>query len=299
MEIKFKVFRYNPERDERPYYKDFAIDMKKGSTILDAMHRIKEEKDGSFTFRRSCRSNICGSCAIKVNGQSLLACKTQISEASINGQILLEPLDNMRVIKDLVVDMEIFWDKIKGVRPWLSTGYEKELPSSEFRMEPAAIKELDATSNCIFCGVCFSACETMLINKRYMGPTAIAKCYRFVSDPRDNLGPKRVDTLIALTGESLWLCADCHNCEEFCPKKVKVREAGDHLRQIATERGFIHQGFKTQVEELVKRGRLLEISEFETAMREKYKLPPIPPTSQGSIALIKRTRILNKIEESQ
>ena len=284
--VQLSVFRFNPSLHAKPYFDDFEIELAGGSTVLDALHKVKEEHDGSVTFRRSCRSNICGSCAVLANGQPILMCKTQVKDVSIDGKIIVEPLSNAQVIKDLVVDMDMFWEKIKCVQPWISTGYPDSLPEKEFRQDAAVVKEIDKTTDCIMCGICYSVCESIHNNQKYFGPHVMAKTYRFVADTRDNLGPKRVTKLIQLTGEALWLCVDCNNCEEFCPQKVKMLESGYQLRREAYKLGICHPGLIAAKGDLRGRGKLLEISEFEETMRGKYNIPDLKPKSDSAVRLM-------------
>jgi succinate dehydrogenase/fumarate reductase iron-sulfur protein len=284
--IKLSVFRFNPSKDARPYYDELELDLPEGATVLDAMNIAKEEHDGTITYRRSCRSNICGSCAAIVNGQGILMCKTQVAEIAIDGKLVVEPLTNNRVIKDLVVDMDNFWNKIESSQPWMSTGYPESLPKKEFLQDAKVVKEIDKTTDCIMCGICYSICESIHSNLKYFGPHVMAKTYRFVADDRDRLGEERVSRLISLTGEALWLCVDCHNCEEFCPQKVKVLESGYQLRRAAYNQGACHPGLIAAKGDLAGRGKLLELSEFESTVRAKYKIKDLLPKSDSAVKII-------------
>jgi succinate dehydrogenase/fumarate reductase iron-sulfur protein len=284
--IKISVFRFDPTIHSKPHFDEFELAYQEGMTVLDALHKLKEDFDGTLTFRRSCRSNICGSCAVNVNGQSLLICKSQVKDVIFDGELVIEPLSNVRVIKDLVVDMDIFWEKLKSAQPWISTGYPDTLPEKEFRMDASVVKEIDKTTDCIQCGICYSFCEAIHSNQEYFGPHVMAKTYRFVADTRDSLGAERAVRLIQLTGNALWLCVDCHNCEEFCPQKVKVLESGYQLRRAAYDKGYCHQGLLAAKSDLAGRGKLLEISEFEGTMRTKYKIQELKPESDSAVKII-------------
>ncbi|UCH88957.1 MAG: succinate dehydrogenase/fumarate reductase iron-sulfur subunit [Thermoplasmata archaeon] len=284
--VQISVFRFDPTIHTKPYFDTFELETQEGMTVLDAMHKLKEEFDGTLTFRRSCRSNICGSCAARINGQAILMCKTQVKDIAVDNTMKVEPLSNVRVVKDLVVDMDIFWEKIKSVQPWLSTGYPDTLPEKEFRMDASVVKEIDKTTDCIMCGICYSFCESIHNNQKYFGPHVMAKTYRFVADTRDLLGPERAHRLIQSTGTALWLCVDCHNCEEFCPQKVKVLESGYQLRRAAYDLGICHPGLIGAKKDLAGRGKLLEVSEFEGTMRNKYKIPQLLPSSESAVKII-------------
>jgi succinate dehydrogenase/fumarate reductase iron-sulfur protein len=286
--VTLSIFRFNPELHTKPYYDEFQVELPDGATVLDAMNKVKEELDGTVTFRRSCRSNICGSCAATVNGRGILICKTQVADVAVDGKLVIEPLGNSRVIKDLVVDMDPFWHKFGSVQPWISTGYPENLPEKEFLQEASVVKEIDKTTDCILCGVCYSICESIHSNLKYFGPHVMAKVYRFVADDRDRMGPQRVAQLVELSGEALWLCVDCNNCEEFCPQKVKVLESGFQLRRAAHDIGILHPGLVGAKKDLSGRGKLLEISEFENTMREKYKIGELAGRSETAVKIIEK-----------
>lgn len=292
--VTISVFRFNPEIHARPYYDDFELELPEGATVLDAMNKVKEEMDGTVTYRRSCRSNICGSCAATVNGQGILMCKTQVMEIAAEGKLVIEPLGNTRVIKDLVVDMDPFWTKFGSVHPWISTGYPENLPEKEFLQDASVVKEIDKTTDCILCGICYSICESIHSNLKYFGPHVMAKVYRFVADDRDKIGPQRVAQLVQLSGEALWLCVDCNNCEEFCPQKVKVLESGFQLRRAANDVGVLHPGLVGAKRDLSGRGKLLEISEFENTMREKYQISELSEKSESAVKIIEKVDDIHK-----
>jgi succinate dehydrogenase / fumarate reductase iron-sulfur subunit len=161
-----RVFRYSPE-DERPRFVDYRVDLVKGMTVLDALFKVKQEVDGSLTFRSSCRSAICGSCAMTINDRNRLACKTQI-EALRSRVVRVEPLVGYRVIKDLVVDMDLFWRQYRGVKPHLIT--RSPPPEREWIQSPEQRRLLDDPARCIMCGACSSSCPVIWTDERYLGP---------------------------------------------------------------------------------------------------------------------------------
>jgi succinate dehydrogenase / fumarate reductase iron-sulfur subunit len=234
MEFNVKAYRFNPEIDEKPYYKEYTVEDYPGMTVLNALIKIKSESDGTLSFRRSCRSAICGSCAMKINGISKLACKTQVSlEIEKFGIVKVEPLANMPVIRDLIVEQEGFFDKIKEIKPYLLGQREDEahntfhaLKEGEKISQPAYYKSEfknltgnNDTPNCILCECCYSECGGVAGNPRYLGPAALAKLYRYSEDPRDN--DKNGSRLVnGSKPDGMWDCVHCQSCEEFCPKGI-------------------------------------------------------------------------------
>ena len=234
MEFKIRAYRFNPDTDEKPYYKEYTVEDYPGMTVLNALIKVKSESDGTLSFRRSCRSAICGSCAMKINGISKLACKTQVSpEIEKFGIINVEPLANMPVIRDLIVEQESFFDKIKEIKPYLLGQREDEghdnfhvLKEGEKISQPVYYKYEfqnltgnNDTPNCILCECCYSECGGVVGNPRYLGPAALAKLYRYCEDPRDN--DKNGSRLVnGSKPDGMWDCVHCQSCEEFCPKGI-------------------------------------------------------------------------------
>src|SRR5659263_347394 len=184
-EIILKIFRFDPEKDEAPYFKEYTVPIRRGVTVLDSLNYIKDNLDRTLTFRQSCRSAICGSCAVKINGKSMLACKTQLFEIRTGEIIRIEPLGHFRIIKDLVVDQNLFFKKIKDMEPWIVLDHSKQLPINEFLMPPQNVKELKEARNCIFCGSCYSECNAIDGDTTFAGPHSLVKTMRFLKDPRD------------------------------------------------------------------------------------------------------------------
>jgi succinate dehydrogenase / fumarate reductase, iron-sulfur subunit len=197
MQVLFKIIRQS--ENSAPRVQSYQLEVEPGNTILDCLNQIKWEQDGSLAFRKNCRNTICGSCGMRINGRSALACKENIgSEVSRlqlstgesrnrdvkTPEIIISPLGNMPVIKDLVVDMKSFWNHLEAVDPYVSTGARK-IPEREFLQSPAERSQLDRTGNCIMCGACYSECNAREINPDFVGPHALAKAYRMVADTRD------------------------------------------------------------------------------------------------------------------
>ena len=189
----FRIKRYNPEKAPDPYYEEFEYDIPPGATLLDCLNEIKWTQDGSLSYRMSCRSAICGSCGMKANGHSLLACQRQAAHLMKDGVVTVEPMGNMTPIKDLVVDFKPFWDKIDQVKPTLKN---KEKPPEKERLQsPVDFKKIDDSSTCIMCGACYSDCQVLEVDDNFLGPAALAKAQRFVRDSRDQETKARIKEL--------------------------------------------------------------------------------------------------------
>jgi succinate dehydrogenase / fumarate reductase iron-sulfur subunit len=230
----FAIQKFNPETDAHPHLEEYRLDLAwRGNTILDGLFQIKHEVDGSLTFRASCRSAICGSCAMVINGRERLACQTLVrDEIDRSGHIEVRPLRQMRVVKDLVVEMDPFWSKVDAITPWLTPKAEigaVVIPQNVHR----GFENVDA---CIMCGACTSACNSLEVSPGFLGPAALAKAYRFVADPREGQGPARLARLTQEHG--IWDCVRCNFCVEVCPKDVKPMEAIIRLRREALSAGL-------------------------------------------------------------
>lgn len=230
----FRIKRYNPEKQPESYYEEFQLDIKPGMTLLDCMNEIKWTLDGSFTYRMSCRSAICGSCAVKANGHALLACQKQGAHlVGDDDTIVLEPLGNMKPIKDLVVDFQPFWDKIDKVNPYLQP--EKKAPKEERKQSPEQFRLIDDSSTCIMCGACYSDCNVLEVDDNFLGPAALAKAQRFVQDSRDGKTLDRVKELSKPGG--IWDCTHCGECVERCPKPAQPFHRIKEIMTVALEQG--------------------------------------------------------------
>ncbi|MDX6602649.1 MAG: succinate dehydrogenase / fumarate reductase, iron-sulfur subunit [Solirubrobacterales bacterium] len=257
-----KVRRYQPESGEGPYWEQFDVELDPSLSVLDGLLQVKDRDDGSLSVRCSCRAAICGSCGMKVNGSSTLGCKTQIGEAhaqanrrkadgvpppmgadelpppgSANGSadnpIVIEPMGNMPVIKDLITDMEsTHWAKIRRVTPWLLP--HGEAPEREYVVEPESMIDITQSMACIQCGACVSSCLSMEADPDFIGPAALAKAYRFVGDPRDAETKERLHDL-AHDPHGIYDCTHCFSCIDACPKGVAPMDQIMRLRRKAGE----------------------------------------------------------------
>jgi succinate dehydrogenase / fumarate reductase iron-sulfur subunit len=245
-EFTLKIRRYDPESGRPAYWQQFTTDLAPERSVLDAILKVRDEEDGSLAIRCSCRAAICGSCGVRVNGRSALACNTKLSTASEraragglntdatpDGTIVVEPMGNMPVLKDLVVDMDaVHWKKVQRVVPWLLP--EGDPPEREYVVDPDTMMDVTQSMACIHCGVCVSACLSMEVDPEFIGPAALAKAYRFVGDPRDAFHEDRLRDL-AEDPHGLYDCTHCFACVEVCPKGVAPMNQIMRLRRRATQ----------------------------------------------------------------
>src|SRR4028118_1861669 len=236
MQVCFKIVRQS--QNSSPALQTYTLDVEEGNTILDCLNRIKWEQDGSLAFRKNCRNTICGSCAMRINGRSALACKENIASElarlkPLSGsgipEITVAPMGNMPVIKDLVVDMRSFWDCLEVVDPYVSTD-ARQVPEREFLQTPAERSQLDQTGNCILCGACYSECNAREVNQDFVGPHALANAYRMVADSRDTQTEERLEKYNQGT-QGVWGCTRCFYCNSVCPMGVAPLDQINKIKQ--------------------------------------------------------------------
>ncbi len=229
IDIELKVKRFNPDSDEKPHWQTFAVRAEPTDRVLDALHTVRWDQDGTLSFRRSCAHGVCGSDAMVINGANALACIVLVKDAAGNdgGTITVEAIRGLPVIKDLVVDMEPFFAQYRSVMPYLvntdDPGYTERLQSPEDRAR------YDDTTKCILCAACTTACPVYWGNSEYVGPAAIVNAHRFVFDSRDEAGAERLDLLNQRTG--VWKCRTAFSCSEACPRGIKVTQAIQEVKR--------------------------------------------------------------------
>ena len=269
--LLFNVFRFNSETDYLPHYDKIEMEVGSGEVVLDILNRIKWEHDGSFSYRRSCRHGICGSCAVKVNGKATLACKDRVEDlVEIFGEELtIEPQNKARVIKDMVIDKKDFWTKYNSVDPYLKADIV-EHPTSEHLVKPELAEKIDEADYCIQCGNCYYSCPAVEANPDYLGPAALALTWRFNADVRDHGKRDRLETVNEI-GPGIWDCVKCYECAEACPKELDPIGKITKLHQQTLEEGMAEDnvavrhavGFKWSIEKhgLLDEGELVKYSE--------------------------------------
>lgn len=234
--ITLKVKRYDPET-KQSRHQDYNVEVEDDAAVLDGLIHVREYDDQTLGVRCSCRSSICGSCGMRINGHARLACKTKVVDVLVEGQpITVEPLGNMQPFKDLVADMTGFWAKIRQIQPYIKP--HEPPPEREYIAPQKAMEDLAGVFNCIMCGCCVGDCTSLAVDANFIGPAALAKAYRFVGDPRETeeARDERLRELSKYGG--VWDCTHCYECVQVCPKDVAPLERILDIRRAAQEAGY-------------------------------------------------------------
>ncbi|GLX18011.1 succinate dehydrogenase iron-sulfur subunit [Streptomyces sp. NPDC004126] len=232
--VTFRIRRFNPEVSAEAEWQDFQIEIDPKERVLDGLHKIKWDLDGTLTFRRSCAHGICGSDAMRINGKNRLACKTLIKDINPEKPITVEAIKGLTVMKDLVVDMEPFFQAYRDVMPFLVTKGNE--PTRE-RLQSAEDRErFDDTTKCILCAACTSSCPVFWNDGQYFGPAAIVNAHRFIFDSRDEAGEQRLEILNDKDG--VWRCRTTFNCTDACPRGIEVTKAIQEVKRALITRRF-------------------------------------------------------------
>jgi succinate dehydrogenase / fumarate reductase iron-sulfur subunit len=219
MQVDLRILRFDPEADKRPHWERYNVQSDPMDRVLDLLHRVKWEDDGRLTFRRSCAHGVCGSDAMLINGRNRLACKIRVDQ--LGRKISVAPLPGMKVIKDLVVDMDEFFAKYRSVMPFL---VNDEPPPERERLQSAHDRErYDDTTKCILCAACTSSCPSFWAQPSYVGPAAIVNAHRFIFDSRDEGAHERLEILADQDG--VWRCRTIFNCTDACPRGINITRA--------------------------------------------------------------------------
>ncbi|MFF7858805.1 succinate dehydrogenase iron-sulfur subunit [Streptomyces sp. NPDC007904] len=233
--VTFRIRRFNPEISAEATWEDFQLEIDPKERVLDALHKIKWDLDGTLTFRRSCAHGICGSDAMRINGKNRLACKTLIKDINPEKPITVEAIKGLTVLKDLVVDMEPFFQAYRDVMPFLITKDTNE-PTRE-RLQSAEDRErFDDTTKCILCAACTSSCPVFWNDGQYFGPAAIVNAHRFIFDSRDEAGEQRLEILNDRDG--VWRCRTTFNCTDACPRGIEVTKAIAEVKRALITRRY-------------------------------------------------------------
>jgi succinate dehydrogenase / fumarate reductase iron-sulfur subunit len=307
--VTFRIQRFDPEKDDEPRDQDFELELPPGITILKALNKIRSEQDPTLAYRYSCGSAICGSCAMKVNGHARLACKTQASECLKDGVLRVAPIGNLRVLRDLVVDMEPFWSSVGKVRPYLVSDAAEAPLERERQQTPEQFLDIDPSTTCILCAACYSDCNVLEVDESFLGPASLAKAHRFLFDSRDAATDQRMREISEKTG--VWDCTHCGECSTRCPTETKPLERIEEIRVKAMAGGYHGNSGARHVlgfrETVGKRGLLDEnylplrsagffnipglISMMPVGIRMilRGKNPPIIPHSIDKVDEVKKT----------
>jgi succinate dehydrogenase / fumarate reductase iron-sulfur subunit len=302
-----KIRRYSPESGEAAYWESFDVNLEGHQSVLEGILQARDRYDGSIGIRCSCRAAICGSCGVRINGRPALACHTHLDEAAKIGfgkgwgddsedgtstpVIEVEPMGNMPVLKDLIVDMDaVHWKKIQRVTPWLIP--EGPPPEREYVVPKESMVDVTQTMACIQCGCCVSDCLSMEVDPEFVGPAALAKAYRFVGDPRDGQRFERLKDL-SEDPHGIYDCTHCFNCIEACPKGVAPMSQIMRLRRVATgdfgiedrNNGYRHE--KAFVKNIERNGLLHEADLLPDSYGGKFHPRAVPELFRSLPAILK------------
>ncbi len=306
-EYTLRIRRYDPQSGEAAHWDDHTVEMPETQSVLDAILQIRDDKDGSIGIRCSCQQAICGSCGVRMNGKPGLACNTHLDEAAKRGHgagwnppqdgegentiIEVEPMGNMPVIRDLIVDMDaVHWKKIQRVTPWLIN--KEPVPEREYIVPHENMVDVTQTMACIQCGACVSDCLAMEVDPLFVGPAALAKAYRFVGDPRDAEPEERLKDL-SEDQHGIYDCTHCFNCIDACPKGVDPmsqimrlrRRAGSDYDIDDRNNGYRHE--HAFVKNIRKNGLLQEADLLADSYGGKFHPRAVPELLSGMPTAIK------------
>jgi succinate dehydrogenase iron-sulfur subunit len=285
-EYTLKLRRYDPQAGEAPYWQEFQVELEPHRSVLEAILQVKAQQDGSVGIRCSCRAAICGSCGVRINGRAGLACHTHLEHAASSGvhadgkTITVEPMGNMPILKDLIVDMDaVHWKKIQRVTPWLLN--KEPIPEREYIVPHENMVDVTQTMACIQCGACVSDCLSMEVDPLFVGPAALAKAYRFVGDPRDAQHFERLKDL-SEDPHGIYDCTHCFNCIEACPKGVAPMSQIMRLRRRAgsdfeiEDRNNGHRHERAFVQNIRRNGLLHEADLLPDSYGGKFHPRAVP-----------------------
>jgi succinate dehydrogenase / fumarate reductase iron-sulfur subunit len=234
LDVQLKILRFNPEKDSEAHFEDYTVQAEPMNTLLACLHSLKWYQDSSLALRRSCAHGICGSDAMLVNGQNALACKVLVRD--LKQPIRVEPLRGLPIVKDLVVDMDPFFDGYLAVKPWLITDDREREPERERIQSPEDRQRFDDTTKCILCAACTTSCPIFWADEQYVGPAAIVQAHRFIFDSRDAGARERLEILSNKDG--VFKCRTAFNCTAACPRGIKVTRAIQEVKQAALFQSF-------------------------------------------------------------
>ena len=282
MIVPLKIWRFDPESGERAL-REYEVDAPEWACLLDVLDLIKDKHDGTLAYRKSCRMMICGSCGMRMDGRAVLACKERMKPIVDSGHVpVISAMGNMPIVKDLVVDMDPFWGKIRAVKPWLDPGYD-EVSEKERIVSQQQMNVIHKEALCIMCGCCVSECNSMESDPEFMGPAALAKGFRFVGDARDHDDVPRLNALNEEHG--IWDCTRCYFCNERCPKGVDPRDAIAKLGAESIKQGIDHDMGAKHAKWFVRS------TETTGWLRETE----LVPKTQGVVSAIKQTKFALKL----
>jgi succinate dehydrogenase / fumarate reductase iron-sulfur subunit len=231
MQVNLRIFRYNPETGKPPAFDTYTLEADPTDRVLDLLEYVRNYQDGSLAFRRSCAHGICGSDAMRINGANRLACKVLVKDLP-GGTITVEPLLGLRVIKDMIVDMEPFFAHYRAVMPYFVNDEALPADGRERLQSPQARERFDDTTKCILCAACTTSCPSFWSDGTYVGPAAIVNAHRFIFDDRDTAAGERLKILNEQMG--VWRCRTAFNCTEACPREIHITQAIAEVKRAIT-----------------------------------------------------------------
>ena len=233
--LTVKIYRYNPETDSEPSMKDYELDTQgKDYMVLDVLEMLKAQQDGSLVFRRSCREGVCGSDGMNINGKNGLACITPLSECVKNNTLVLRPLPGLPVVRDLVIDMNQFYEQYRKIEPYMQN--DPPTHAMERLQSPEDRAKLDGLYECILCACCSTSCPSFWWNPdKFIGPAGLLQAYRFLADSRDTATEKRLNNLS--DPFSVFRCHSIQNCVAVCPKGLNPTKAIGHIKSALLKQG--------------------------------------------------------------
>ncbi|MDZ7800866.1 MAG: succinate dehydrogenase iron-sulfur subunit [Trueperaceae bacterium] len=230
VQVSMKIKRFDPDKDTKSHWEEYRVEARPTDRVLDVLHHIKWELDGTLTFRRSCAHGICGSDAMMINGVNRLACKLLVRD--VGTDVRIEPLRGLPVIKDMIVDMDPFFESYEAVLPYFVN--DDPAPGAERYQSPEDRERFDDTTKCILCAACTTSCPVFWTNESYIGPAAIVNAHRFIFDSRDQGADARLEVLGQANG--LWRCRTAYNCTEACPRDIPVTRAIQEVKREMLKR---------------------------------------------------------------
>jgi succinate dehydrogenase / fumarate reductase iron-sulfur subunit len=228
MEVTLRILRYNPERDKKPHYETYKVEGEDNDQVLDLLNQVKWYQDGTLSYRRSCAHGVCGSDSMRINGKNLLACKVLVKD--VGKKITIEPILGLPIVKDLIVDMEPFFEHYRSVMPYFVN--DEPPPAGERLQSPEERAKFDDTTKCILCAACTTSCPSFWASGEYVGPAAMVQAHRFIFDNRDRASAERLKILNNRMG--VWRCHDIYNCTLACPREIEITTALGEIKMAIT-----------------------------------------------------------------
>ena len=234
--LNLKILRYRPGEDSAPVYQTYEVPYREDWVVLDAMNWIKDHQDGTLAFRWSCRMGVCGSCGMNIDGTPQLACHVSFTEYKAGDTIVVDALGNFPIVRDLVVDVSHFMEKLKEVKSWTIPAHDKPVEEGEYLQSPAELAQFKQFSMCINCLLCYAACPVFAMDETFIGPAAIALAHRYNNDSRDGASHERLE--IIGSHEGIWSCSFVGECSVVCPKHVDPAAAIQRSKVATTQDWF-------------------------------------------------------------